>query len=149
MRRRWWAILCIAACAGALACLAAGVLSHHYQPVLVSEAGKPGFALGARMSDGRAFVSWKLAAERRPAWAGQINRLGFRYTRWSNGSGEVGVPLWLPSSLLVLFGFIAGAQHRRSRRGWGRCANCGYDLRASPQRCPECGTPVGAAAVPG
>jgi hypothetical protein len=149
MRRRWWAILCIAACAGALASIAAGVVSQHYQPVLVSEAGKTGFALGARLSDGRAFVSWKLAAERRPAWAGQINRLGFRYTRWSNGPGEVGAPLWLP--LLVLLSLIAGAvddaRRRRSRRG--RCAKCGYDLRASPQRCPECGTAVGETAASG
>ena len=39
---------------------------------------------------------------------------------------------------------VARARRRRLTERQGRCAKCGYDLRATPDRCPECGEVVGA-----
>ena len=65
---------------------------------------------------------------------------------------QLKVPHWFAS--LVLAGPAAYCLFRRYKNGLrqtrireGLCANCGYDLRASKDRCPECGTaiPPGAA----
>ena len=56
-------------------------------------------------------------------------------------------PAWALASLTTLLPGIAVIRRsRRFRRPKGFCVVCGYDLRATPERCPECGraaTPQG------
>ncbi|HZL35547.1 MAG TPA: hypothetical protein VFC78_09570 [Tepidisphaeraceae bacterium] len=44
----------------------------------------------------------------------------------------------LPAARLA--GMTVGTLNRRRRFRRGRCSFCGYDLRATPARCPECGS---------
>lgn len=77
--------------------------------------------------------------------------------RWSSlnrnpgsrgGSFAIVLPYWMPT---VLFALCAAWEIRRWRRSLlrspaevGKCPTCGYDVRATPERCPECGAvPVG------
>jgi len=63
-------------------------------------------------------------------------------------SVDVCLELLLPIWFVALFpGVIVVFQMRKlvillRQERIGHCATCGYDLRASPDRCPECGTRV-------
>jgi len=75
-------------------------------------------------------------------------RLGFGsrwYSQGANAERGVFVPHWLlvavsaaPATAMVM----RWRRNRSHRRTDGVCARCGYDLRATPDRCPECGGAV-------
>ena len=95
------------------------------------------------------FPYW--AKERHLKW----RALGFAYyaVPYLPGHGFIGeppmpfiesvMPLW---SFVVIFGLLPPLRYyfwlKRRRPTPGHCVKCGYDLRASKDRCPECGEPI-------
>ena len=55
----------------------------------------------------------------------------------------ISVPFWFITLLSGLW-LIRVFLKWRSRFPKGHCQKCGYDLRATPERCPECGTETAA-----
>jgi hypothetical protein len=60
---------------------------------------------------------------------------------WSGRSWNLVVPYWLLVALTGLppWRWLTLWRRSRKRHERGRCHACGYDLRATPERCPECG----------
>jgi hypothetical protein len=75
---------------------------------------------------------------------------GFTATSSPYGSGPIppgrswvlAVRPWLPTLMAAVLPAIWLCRYAKARRArrTGLCPTCGYDLRASPERCPECGT---------
>jgi hypothetical protein len=72
-------------------------------------------------------------------------RTTFTGSQYPGSTIQMQIPYWL---MLVLLGappaYLARRRRRKKLREKMRmCPTCGYDLRASPVQCPECGTTLG------
>ena len=90
------------------------------------------------------------------AWFHDIHLLGFRVFYgdeciYANQTGfrggdyryGLGIPVVLAVPLLLVFSIVLFKKGRKAvDTHVGVCQKCGYDLRATPDRCPECGTPA-------
>ena len=70
------------------------------------------------------------------------NAIGFGTESFPLGSRTVRaviVPCWVVVLLTATLPAAWFWRRMRHRRPPGHCASCGYDLRATPERCPKCG----------
>ena len=81
------------------------------------------------------------------ATTARLGRL-FSYEFWPDNMGApdhfqargIAFPYWLPAGRFAVLPGARLCRWLRPKYPAGHCRRCGYDLRATPGRCPECGT---------
>jgi hypothetical protein len=94
-------------------------------------------------------IGWDLTSHVRTVQSHRaVSVLDFQYAGYRPTPVDwyyiIGIPLWF---VAIISGAGLAVSIRKFRRlirlrMQGRCGKCGYDLRASSERCPECGTVV-------
>jgi hypothetical protein len=92
-------------------------------------------------------------------WSKNLRKFDFLGVKFGGHWGDksmlwnLEIPFALPTVLftlpILLRGYFWQKDRKvRRRQDEGRCKTCGYDLRATPGRCPECGTIANLSATP-
>jgi hypothetical protein len=82
----------------------------------------------------KAYPFWNSAHQK-----GYWDCIGFGWHAPASGSAAFAIPLYAVGILTGIAPVcLLCTNPRRRRRREGRCVNCGYDLRATPDRCTEC-----------
>lgn len=71
-----------------------------------------------------------------------VHTVGRPRGNWKIGGRTLWIvyaPYWLLVALTAMPPLLLCRGALKSRRSPGLCRQCGYDLRATPERCPECG----------
>jgi hypothetical protein len=154
-------LLDAAAAASLAAFLASGVFWVRSMRFTESQGGE---SVSFRKSDPRWWViscrgKLTLCRQNGREWGkefGDVAALGFRFGGLRGPAGSLwnlAVPYWFicSASLALPAWATCHCWGERRRKRPGLCGRCGYDLRCTPDRCPECGTApaVPAAAVVG
>jgi hypothetical protein len=110
--------------------------------VSLAEPGEPRGFRHDSWSHAPGYSAWRWLGSR---W---WDRMGFgHYVGGSQSGGRIDQYVFPYYAVVALTALLPGFVLTRwlcarRRRRAGLCRRCGYDLRASPQRCPECGTPA-------
>jgi hypothetical protein len=134
----------------------AGRLSDRHQQLLGDERQVRDYYheyLGSRSALGPLPADVEPLARAAPERSGELQSLRYELEMWRRRQRTPWLQtretsFALPACVLLALaapGLVSAAVRRRRRRverllAEHRCLACGYDLRATPERCPECGT---------
>ena len=129
----------------AIAVLSAVLLSLAVAIWIVSLWGMQSYSWGSAQklytvgADGGRFIVEKRVGGAR--FSGGWDVCGVSYRTYGKTGWNLGISFThLALVMLPTQWLLRKLRQRRTDATWQLCERCGYDLRATPERCPECGT---------